>query len=70
MRFELTTTSLATRNSTTELHPHIHLVRLERLELSRCEAQEPKSCVSTNSTTAAVTKSNMVPVERLELPTY
>ena len=41
------------------------MVRMERLELSRREAQVPKTCVSTNSTTSA-----MVPVERLELPTY
>jgi hypothetical protein len=29
------------------------LVRLERLELSSCEAQVPKTCVYTNSTTDA-----------------
>jgi ribulose 1,5-bisphosphate carboxylase large subunit-like protein len=67
MRFELTTASLATRGSTTELHPHckikntlkiacFELVPQEGLEPPRLAALVPKTSVSTNSTTEAKLK--------------
>ena len=46
------------------------MVRMERLELSRREAQVPKTCVSTDSTTSAFIgagKENRTPVLRLEI---
>ena len=53
---EPTNGGIKTRCLTTWLYPsrNISMVRKERLELSRREALEPKSSVSTNSTTSAI----------------
>jgi hypothetical protein len=55
---EPTNDGIKTRCLTTWLYPNniptlLTMVRKERLELSRREALEPKSSVSTNSTTPA-----------------
>jgi hypothetical protein len=52
---EPTNDGIKTRCLTTWLYPNniLQMVRKERLELSRREALEPKSSVSTNSTTPA-----------------
>jgi hypothetical protein len=50
--FEPTNDGIKTRCLTTWRYPN-NMVRKERLELSRREALEPKSSVSTNSTTPA-----------------
>jgi hypothetical protein len=54
--FEPAHDGIKTRCLTAWLHPNknpYNMVRKERLELSRREALEPKSSVSTNSTTPA-----------------
>ena len=50
-------------------YPERELVRTERLELSRREALEPKSSVSTNSTTSAHFSVKLVATARFELAT-
>ena len=59
MGLEPTTTGITIRGSTnwatpTTTYYFLKMVRTERLELSHREAPEPKSGVSTNSTTAAL----------------
>ena len=61
---EPTNDGIKTRCLTTWLYPNniLQMVRKERLELSRREALEPKSSVSTNSTTPAQSE----PQEKLD----
>ena len=61
---EPTNDGIKTRCLTTWLYPNniLTMVRKERLELSRREALEPKSSVSTNSTTPAYFYPNKIKV--------